>query len=113
METQAPPKQGATPLATPPQQQKKVSPLPAVDPAPKKEPAEKPTLKVPKDPDDEGVIVFRGKKKTQMPCKVSPCQDSTGKHYTGQGETGYYEDLTEEDKRKLAYVVYPNKHIVI
>jgi hypothetical protein len=68
----------------------------------------------PKKPEgDEGVIIFRGYRKTQQPVKISPLQDSSGKTYTGQGTTGFYEDMTEEERKKLAYVVTPRTVIVI
>jgi len=51
-------------------------------------------------------IIFRAlRPKTQQGVRVSPCQDKTGKLYTGQGESGYFEDLTPDDKKKLAYVI--------
>lgn len=59
-------------------------------------------------------IIFRAlRPKTQQGVRVSPCQDNTGKLYTGQGESGYFEDLTPEDKKKLAYVIDYNTTILI
>lgn len=51
-------------------------------------------------------IIFRAlRPKTQQGVRVSPCMDATGKLYTGQGESGYFEDLTPDDKKKMAYVI--------
>ena len=52
-----------------------------------------------------GRIVFRAvNSKKQKPIKVGPLQDKTGKLFTGQGETGYYESLTSKDKENLGIV---------
>lgn len=53
------------------------------------------------------IVVFRaGDNKHQQPVKVSPCEDSaTGRIFTGQGRDGYYDSLSEEDKRYLSYIV--------
>ena len=40
--------------------------------------------------------------KTQLPSTCRPLADKTGKLYTGQGVLGYYENLTEADKKELA-----------
>jgi hypothetical protein len=54
----------------------------------------------------ENLIVFRAyNSKRQMPIKLSPLEDKTGKLFTGQGKYGYYDLLTEEEKRNLPYVV--------
>ena len=59
-------------------------------------------------------IIFRAlRPKTQQGVRVSPCQDKTGKLYTGQGESGYFEDLTPDDKKKLAYVIDYNTTLLI
>lgn len=59
-------------------------------------------------------IIFRAlRPKTQQGVRVSPCADKTGKLYTGQGESGYFEDLTEEDKKKLAVVIDFNTTLLI
>ena len=59
-------------------------------------------------------IIFRAlRPKTQQGVRVSPCDDATGKLYTGQGETGYFEDLSPEDKKKLAYVIDHNTTLLI
>lgn len=59
-------------------------------------------------------IIFRAlRPKTQQGVRVSPCQDKSGKLYTGQGDSGYFEDLTPEDKKKLAYVIDYNTTLLI
>lgn len=59
-------------------------------------------------------IIFRAlRPKTQQGVRVSPCQDKTGKLYTGQGETGYFDDLSEEDKKKIPYVIDHNTTLLI
>jgi hypothetical protein len=56
-------------------------------------------------------MAFRQKKFTG--CKVSPLPDRTGKHWTGQGHTGYFEDLSFNDKQNMAYVITPTTYIHI
>lgn len=52
-----------------------------------------------------GKIVFRAfNTKKQQAVKVGPLEDKTGKLYTGQGPTGYYESLTPKDMEKMAIV---------
>lgn len=84
--------------------------------------AAKPHLKGPIKPSaavapkkaEPDTIVFRAfRPKTQRPVKVSPLPDSTGKHWTGQGATGYFEDMTEEDKKKESFVITPLTTVVI
>jgi len=60
------------------------------------------------------MVVFRaGDNKHQQPVKVSPCEDaSSGRVFTGQGD-GYYDSLSEEDKRHLPYIVEPSLVITI
>ena len=59
-------------------------------------------------------IIFRAlRPKTQQGVRVSPCMNKNGKLFTGQGETGFYEDLTPEDKKKFAYVIDYNTTILI
>jgi hypothetical protein len=56
------------------------------------------------------VIVFRAfRPKTQQPAKVSPLpvKAEGGKHYTGQGETGFYENLSPQEKEKMSHVITP------
>lgn len=60
------------------------------------------------------VIVFRSyDNKHQQPIKISPCEDETGKVFTGQGEDGYFDSLTEEDKRTIPYLVTPETVITV
>lgn len=74
----------------------------------------KPSAPVAKKEDVPDNVVFRAyRPKTQRPVKLSPLQDSTGKHYTGQGESGYFEDLTPEAKNKLAFVITPQTTVSI
>jgi hypothetical protein len=51
--------------------------------------------------------------KTQLPVTARPCPDHTGMVWTGQGEHGYYDLLTEDEKKKLGYVVTPNTAIIL
>jgi hypothetical protein len=51
--------------------------------------------------------------KTQLPLRARPQEDHTGMVWTGQGESGYFELLTEEDKRKLKYVVTPHTSVLL
>jgi len=54
----------------------------------------------------DNLIVFKAySKKRQTPVKLSPLEDKTGKLFTGQGKYGYFELLTEEEKRALPYIV--------
>jgi hypothetical protein len=57
------------------------------------------------------LVAFRPK--TQQPLKVRPCQDETGMVYTGQGEHGYYDLLTEEEKKELGYVITPETYVIL
>ena len=66
---------------------------------------------VSEDPNE--VIILRAFRKTQLKVKCSPLPDRTGKHYTGQGKTGYFEDLSEDDKRSLPFVIKPSTVIVV
>lgn len=60
-------------------------------------------------------IVFRAyDKRRQQPVKVSPLYHrDKGGIYTGQGEYGIYELLTEEEKKKLPYLVTPSTVVSI
>jgi hypothetical protein len=52
-----------------------------------------------------GKITFAAyKPRTQLPVTCRPVNDKSGKLYTGQGERGYFELLTPEEKQKLAVV---------
>ena len=51
-------------------------------------------------------IVFRAyNTKRQMPVKLSPLEDKSGKLYTGQGEHGYFNLLSDEEKKKLPVII--------
>lgn len=65
---------------------------------------------------NEDVILFRAyNPKTQQPVRVNPLpsRKANGKHYTGQGKTGFYENLTTKDKEELAIVITPETYITI
>jgi hypothetical protein len=51
------------------------------------------------------IIIRAFKPQTQLPVTLTPCEDRTGKLYTGQGKGGYYELLTPEEKKELLFVV--------
>lgn len=51
--------------------------------------------------------------KTQLPLRARPMQDHTGMVWTGQGEHGYYELLTEQEKKELKYVVTPDTSVLL
>ena len=54
----------------------------------------------------ENLIVFRAyNSKRQNPVKLSPLEDKSGRLYTGQGKYGYYELLSEEEKKTLPFVI--------
>lgn len=58
-------------------------------------------------------VVFRARSKNQLEIKCSPCEDSTGKIWTGQGPTGYWEDMTEEERKKISHLVTPTTVVQI
>lgn len=66
-------------------------------------------------PEFEGTdeIVIRAKHRDQLPVTLRPCFDSTGRVYTGQGPTGHYETLSEEDKRSMNFVITPETTVVL
>lgn len=51
--------------------------------------------------------------KTQLPLKARPMHDTSGMVFTGQGEHGYYQLLTEEEKKKLNFVVTPDTFVLL
>jgi hypothetical protein len=51
------------------------------------------------------IIIRAFEPETQLPNTASPCTDSTGRLYTGQGKAGYYELLTPKEKEELLFVV--------
>lgn len=53
------------------------------------------------------------KPRTQLPVTARPMTDSRGMLYTGQGEHGYYEMLTEDDKKRLPFVFDYNTAILL
>ncbi len=61
------------------------------------------------------MVVFRAyDNKHQQLVKISPCQDAeTGKIFTGQGRDGFYESLSDEDKRYVPFVVEPTTVVTI
>lgn len=63
---------------------------------------------------EKGIIVIRAKNtKTQLPLKCRPCEDATGKIFTGQGPTGHYETISEELRQSLSYLITPDSEIVL
>jgi len=64
--------------------------------------------------EDTGVITFCAfRPRTQQAVTCRPLQDKSGKLWTGQGPFGYYELLTEEDKRKLPFIFDHETKVVI
>lgn len=62
----------------------------------------------------EELIVLRAyDSKRQTPIKVSPLEDRSGRLFTGQGKFGYYELLTEEEKKELPYIIKNNTVITL
>lgn len=62
----------------------------------------------------QDLIVFRAfDTKKQQPATLRPLQDKSGRLYTGQGSTGYYELLTEAEKKALPFVVDPFTKVII
>lgn len=63
---------------------------------------------------ETGIITFCAfRPRTQMSVTCRPLQDKSGKLWTGQGEYGYYELLTEDDKRKLPFIFDYETKVVI
>lgn len=62
----------------------------------------------------KGKITFCAfRPRTQQSVTCRPTLDKSGKLYTGQGSHGFYELLTEEDKRKLPFIFDYGTSIVI
>jgi len=60
------------------------------------------------------MIVFRAfNSKNQMPVKLRPLENRAGKLFTGQGERGFYEYLTDQEKKDLGFVIDRETTIVI
>jgi hypothetical protein len=71
---------------------------------------EKSTTSIP----ENGIITFCAfRPRTQMSVTCRPTQDKSGKLWTGQGTYGYYELLTEDDKRKLPFIFDHETKVVI
>ena len=63
---------------------------------------------------DSKFIVFRAyNAKRQMPIRLSPLENKSGKLYTGQGEKGFYEFLTKQEKEELGYIIDRNTKVTI
>lgn len=45
--------------------------------------------------------------RTQLPVTCRPGMDKSGKIYTGQGKSGYWESLTKDEKDKIDFLVTP------
>lgn len=68
----------------------------------------------PKTVTKKPVILLRAyRQKTQMAVKVSPLEDKAGRIYTGQGEDGFYDMLTEQAKKDMKYCVHPSTIVVL
>lgn len=73
----------------------------------------KTSLELPPYP-EKGLIVIRAKNpKTQMNLKIRPCEDMTGRVYTGQGPTGHYETISETQRSEFSYLITPDTEIVL
>lgn len=51
--------------------------------------------------------------KTQLPVTLRPCNDKTGRLYTGQGQHEHFENLTEEEKKNLVVIIDHHTTVVI
>lgn len=51
------------------------------------------------------IVIRLRRPATQIPPVISPCNDRTGKLYTGQGKKGYFETLTKEEKEDLPFII--------
>jgi hypothetical protein len=64
--------------------------------------------------EENGTITFCAfRPRTQQAVTCRPLQDKSGKLYTGQGVYGYYELLTEDDKRKLPFIFDYETSVVV
>lgn len=62
----------------------------------------------------EEPVVFRAfNNKNPQPVKLSPCEDETGKLFTGQGQDGYFESLSQADLHKMSFVIDHSTKIAI
>jgi hypothetical protein len=54
---------------------------------------------------ETGIITFCAyRPRTQMPVTCRPCTDESGQLYTGQGQFGYFESLSPQEKQNLPWV---------
>lgn len=59
-------------------------------------------------------ILFRAyRPKTASPVTLQPCEDKTGRLYTGQGARGYFELLTVQEKAELPFIIDHYTKVVI
>lgn len=61
----------------------------------------------------EQIVLRAFNPKRQQPVKVCPLEDKTGKVFTGQGPTGYYQAITPEEMKNMPYVVTPETYVTI
>lgn len=63
---------------------------------------------------EKGLLLIKAlNTKDQLPCKARPCEDATGRIFTGQGPTGHYETLSNEDKERLSFIITPDSEITL
>lgn len=63
---------------------------------------------------ETGIITFCAfRPRTQQAVTCRPLQDKSGKLWTGQGTYGYYELLTDEDRKKLPFIFDAETKVVI
>jgi hypothetical protein len=74
---------------------------------------EKPLSKTDEITETGIITICAYKPKTQLPVVCRPMMDKSGKLFTGQGQFGYYELLTEEEKRKLPFIFDYETSIVL
>lgn len=62
----------------------------------------------------EKQVVFRAyNSKRQEPIRLMPLEDKSGKLFTGQGDRGYLEFLTEDERKKFPVIIDRQTSIVI
>lgn len=63
----------------------------------------------------EEAVVFRAKNnKNPQNVKCTPPEDGeTGKLFTGQGKDGYFESLSDEDKKSIPYLITPQTVVAL
>ena len=64
---------------------------------------------------DFGTVCFGTVSTKQLPIRVSPCPDTSGRHFTGQGKMGYYEELTPAEIKTIgeSRVITPTTTITL